>query len=154
MSITELSIKRPLLITVIFVTLILFGWISYKSLDYNLLPKFETWVDEFAWAPNSKEIYFVSPNAGEEPIYETDVDGPMAGKVSGIAQHAEVLRLALLGEEPRDVPVVVVVGRGVGTGRCDDHGSARGLVVGVHDELDLAPAKIEDAPHQLFSFFA
>src|SRR6478609_9484200 len=41
MSITELSIKRPLLITVIFVTLILFGWISYKQLDYNLLPKFE-----------------------------------------------------------------------------------------------------------------
>lgn len=42
MSITELSIKRPLLITVIFVTLILFGWISYKQLDYNLLPKFES----------------------------------------------------------------------------------------------------------------
>jgi HAE1 family hydrophobic/amphiphilic exporter-1 len=41
MSITELSIKRPLLISVIFVTLILFGWISYKQLDYNLLPKFE-----------------------------------------------------------------------------------------------------------------
>ena len=41
MSITELSIKRPLLITVIFVTMILFGWISYNQLDYNLLPKFE-----------------------------------------------------------------------------------------------------------------
>src|SRR3954470_20062578 len=41
MSITEISIKRPLLITVIFVTMILFGWISYKQLDYNLLPKFE-----------------------------------------------------------------------------------------------------------------
>ncbi|ABG60057.1 efflux RND transporter permease subunit [Cytophaga hutchinsonii] len=41
MSITEISIKRPLLITVIFFTLILFGWISYKSLNYNLLPKFE-----------------------------------------------------------------------------------------------------------------
>ncbi len=41
MSITEISIKRPLLITVIFVTLMLFGWISYKNLDYNLLPKFE-----------------------------------------------------------------------------------------------------------------
>jgi len=41
MSITEISIKRPLLITVIFFTLILFGWISYQSLDYNLLPKFE-----------------------------------------------------------------------------------------------------------------
>ncbi len=41
MSITEISIKRPLLITVIFFTLILFGWISYNSLNYNLLPKFE-----------------------------------------------------------------------------------------------------------------
>jgi HAE1 family hydrophobic/amphiphilic exporter-1 len=41
MSITEISIKRPLLITVIFVTLILFGWICYNQLDYNLLPKFE-----------------------------------------------------------------------------------------------------------------
>ncbi len=41
MSITELSIKRPLLITVIFVTLILFGFVCYKQLNYNLLPKFE-----------------------------------------------------------------------------------------------------------------
>lgn len=41
MSLTELSIKRPLLITVIFFTLILFGFISYQSLNYNLLPKFE-----------------------------------------------------------------------------------------------------------------
>lgn len=41
MSITEVSIKRPLLITVIFTTLILFGFLSYKSLNYNLLPKFE-----------------------------------------------------------------------------------------------------------------
>ncbi|MCF2447639.1 efflux RND transporter permease subunit [Dyadobacter sp. CY345] len=42
MSITEISIKRPLLITVIFVTLILFGIISYNSLSLNLLPKFTT----------------------------------------------------------------------------------------------------------------
>lgn len=42
MTITELSIKRPLLITVIFVTLILFGLISYNSLSLNLLPKFTT----------------------------------------------------------------------------------------------------------------
>lgn len=41
MSITEISVKRPLLIIVIFFTLILFGFISYKSLNYNLLPKFE-----------------------------------------------------------------------------------------------------------------
>lgn len=42
MSITELSIKRPLLITVLFVTLILFGIIGYNSLSVNLLPKFST----------------------------------------------------------------------------------------------------------------
>ncbi|NBA87832.1 MMPL family transporter [Emticicia sp. CRIBPO] len=42
MSITEVAVKRPLLITVIFVTLILFGFISYKTLNYNLFPKFET----------------------------------------------------------------------------------------------------------------
>ncbi|HLP51098.1 MAG TPA: efflux RND transporter permease subunit, partial [Chitinophagales bacterium] len=41
MSITEIAIKRPLLILVIFFTLILFGFISYKGLNYNLLPKFE-----------------------------------------------------------------------------------------------------------------
>jgi hydrophobic/amphiphilic exporter-1 (mainly G- bacteria), HAE1 family len=41
MSITEISVKRPLLVTVFFVTLILFGFVSYKQLNYNLLPKFE-----------------------------------------------------------------------------------------------------------------
>ncbi len=40
-SITEVAIKRPLLITVIFVTLILFGFVSYKTLNYNLFPKFD-----------------------------------------------------------------------------------------------------------------
>ncbi len=41
MSITEVAIKRPLLITTIFTVLILFGVISYQQLSYNLLPKFE-----------------------------------------------------------------------------------------------------------------
>lgn len=41
MSITEISIKRPLLITVIFATLILFGYMSYNTLNYNTLPKFD-----------------------------------------------------------------------------------------------------------------
>lgn len=40
-SITEVAIKRPLLITVVFVCLILFGFMSYKTLNYNLLPKFD-----------------------------------------------------------------------------------------------------------------
>ncbi|GGM74038.1 multidrug ABC transporter [Dyadobacter beijingensis] len=41
MSITEVAVKRPLFITVVFVVLVLFGLISYNQLSYNLLPKFE-----------------------------------------------------------------------------------------------------------------
>lgn len=39
-KLTELAINRPLLITVIFTVLILFGLIGYNNLNYNLLPKF------------------------------------------------------------------------------------------------------------------
>ncbi|MCB0507942.1 MAG: efflux RND transporter permease subunit [Bacteroidetes bacterium] len=41
MSITEIAIKRPLLICVVFLTLIIFGFFGYSLLNYNLLPKFE-----------------------------------------------------------------------------------------------------------------
>jgi HAE1 family hydrophobic/amphiphilic exporter-1 len=40
-KLAELAINRPLLITVIFGTMILFGIVSYKALNYNLLPKFD-----------------------------------------------------------------------------------------------------------------
>ncbi|RZJ91238.1 MAG: efflux RND transporter permease subunit [Chryseobacterium sp.] len=39
MSITEIAIKRPLLIIVLFFVLVLFGIQSYYQLNYNLLPK-------------------------------------------------------------------------------------------------------------------
>ncbi|PZR20224.1 MAG: acriflavin resistance protein [Flavobacterium psychrophilum] len=42
MTLTELSIKRPLLITMVFLALILFGALSYMGLNYNLLPSFST----------------------------------------------------------------------------------------------------------------
>ncbi|SEN14697.1 hydrophobic/amphiphilic exporter-1, HAE1 family [bacterium A37T11] len=41
MSISEIAIKRPLLIVVIFTVLILFGIQSYFLLNYNLLPKIQ-----------------------------------------------------------------------------------------------------------------
>ena len=41
----------------------------------NLLPKFENWVDEIAWAPDSKKIYFISGVAGENPIFAASLDG-------------------------------------------------------------------------------
>jgi len=36
----------------------------------DLLPTFEKWVDEFAWGPNSKEIFFTAGTTGIEPVYE------------------------------------------------------------------------------------
>jgi dipeptidyl aminopeptidase/acylaminoacyl peptidase len=55
----------------------------------DLLPKFENWVDEFVWAPNSEQIFFVSGDQGESPIFETVMDGhftqlPNNGELSGL----------------------------------------------------------------------
>ncbi len=61
----------------------------------DLMPKLDGWVDEFVWAPKSKQIYFASGEAGEEPVFETDVEGPIAGEVSGVVQTAEFGSLVL-----------------------------------------------------------
>jgi dipeptidyl aminopeptidase/acylaminoacyl peptidase len=41
----------------------------------DLLPKFDRWVDEFAWAPDSQTICFVSGTNGSTLIYSAGVDG-------------------------------------------------------------------------------
>ena len=41
MSLTEIAIKRPSLIIVLFVVLIVLGLFSYTQLSYELIPKFE-----------------------------------------------------------------------------------------------------------------
>ncbi len=41
MSLTEIAIKRPLLILVAFTAMIIFGVLSYTKLNYELLPKFD-----------------------------------------------------------------------------------------------------------------
>jgi HAE1 family hydrophobic/amphiphilic exporter-1 len=74
MSITEVAIKRPLLITVIFVTLILFGFISYRTLNYNLLPKFEA---------NVISVSTVYPGASSDEV-QSSVTKPIEEAVSAI----------------------------------------------------------------------
>jgi len=74
MSITELSIKRPLLITVIFVTLILFGYLSYRSLNYNLLPSFDS---------NTLTISTTYTGASPEEV-QASVTKPIEDAVSAI----------------------------------------------------------------------
>jgi dipeptidyl aminopeptidase/acylaminoacyl peptidase len=41
-----------------------------KKTIRDLLPNFENWVDEFAWAPDSNGIYVVSGTKGEAPIFD------------------------------------------------------------------------------------
>ena len=41
----------------------------------DLLPKFDNWVEEFAWAADSKKIYLTSDDGGEAPISVVDLAG-------------------------------------------------------------------------------
>ncbi len=45
----------------------------------DLLPKFDNWVDEFAWAPDSTFIYVVSGEKGEGAVFATNLNGVVAG---------------------------------------------------------------------------
>ena len=41
----------------------------------EVLPNFDRWVDEEAWGPDSKSIYFAAGDKGEEPIFNVDSYG-------------------------------------------------------------------------------
>jgi dipeptidyl aminopeptidase/acylaminoacyl peptidase len=41
----------------------------------DLLPKFDRWVEVFAWNINSESIYFVASDRGKAPIFEVSLDG-------------------------------------------------------------------------------
>ncbi len=96
MSITEISIKRPLLITVVFVTMILFGWISYNTLDYNLLPKFEAnvlSVQTVYRGASSDEIQSTITKPIEEAVSSIEgVDNINATSVEGVSVIAIELK--------------------------------------------------------------
>ncbi|CAG5012902.1 Multidrug resistance protein MdtC [Dyadobacter sp. CECT 9275] len=74
MSITEVAVKRPLFITVVFTVLILFGLISYNQLSYNLLPKFEA---------NVVSVMTTYRGAGADEV-ETNVTKHIEDAVSAI----------------------------------------------------------------------
>ena len=40
----------------------------------NLTENLDRWVENIAWSPDSKSIYFTSENKGEIPIYRIDID--------------------------------------------------------------------------------
>jgi dipeptidyl aminopeptidase/acylaminoacyl peptidase len=41
----------------------------------DLISKFDDWVNEIAWAPNSKTIYYTSSKEGESPMMMATIDG-------------------------------------------------------------------------------
>ena len=57
-----------------------------KRAGEDMLPKFDNWVDEWAWLRNSRGLYFTSANHGEEGVYLLGVhalDGPSLIATSG-----------------------------------------------------------------------
>jgi dipeptidyl aminopeptidase/acylaminoacyl peptidase len=48
----------------------------------NLTEDFDQWVESYAWAPDSKFIYFSSEDKGEAPIYWLDVQAAIAASAS------------------------------------------------------------------------
>ena len=53
----------------------LFVYDRAAKTEKDLLPKFDNWVDEFVWAPDSTVLYFASGTAGEAPIFQASLDG-------------------------------------------------------------------------------
>ena len=76
MTITELSIKRPTLVVVVFSALILLGLYSYTQLNYELLPKI---------TPPVITIMTVYPGASPNEV-ETSVTKPIEDAISTIDQ--------------------------------------------------------------------
>ena len=85
MTITELAIKRPSLIIVIFTILIGGGMLSYKQLSYQLLPDFSPPI-----------LTVTTPYPGASPsVVESQVSEPMEDALSGLENIKEVTSFSL-----------------------------------------------------------
>lgn len=54
----------------------------------RLIPRFDNWVDELVWAPDSKRIYFASGERGQENILSTRIDGAEADSIAVKAEYS------------------------------------------------------------------
>jgi hypothetical protein len=85
MTLTELSIKRPSFIIVIFTILIGGGLISYNQLSYELLPDF---------SPPILTVTTTYPGASPATV-ETQVSKPLEDALSGLENISEVTAFSL-----------------------------------------------------------
>jgi dipeptidyl aminopeptidase/acylaminoacyl peptidase len=65
----------------------------------DLLPKFDNWVDEFAWARDSNAVYFVSGDKGESPLFRAPLDGSDLEILEGQGVYGD-LRVSVDVSEP------------------------------------------------------
>jgi dipeptidyl aminopeptidase/acylaminoacyl peptidase len=56
----------------------------------DLLPRFDRWVNEFAWSPDSKTIFFISEEMGEANVLSVGIDLPEATAVANRAEYGEL----------------------------------------------------------------
>jgi dipeptidyl aminopeptidase/acylaminoacyl peptidase len=56
----------------------------------ELLPKFDRWVDEFVWAPDSKTIYLAAGDSGEEPVYQFKLDQPVFAQITELGEYGSL----------------------------------------------------------------
>ena len=87
MTITELSIKRPSLIIVIFIALLTVGLFSFSKLKYELLPKFSAPV---------LTITTIYPGASPSEV-ETNVTKIIEDAVSGLDNVDNVISTSMEG---------------------------------------------------------
>lgn len=80
----------------------------------DLIPRFGDWVNEIAWAPNSKSIYYATGQEGEAPIMVATIDGHPAfvatdGEFSDIHPLDDgfrVVAVRMKNDEPAEVTLV------------------------------------------------
>ena len=87
----------------------------------DLLPKWDLWVDEFAWAPGSEAIYFVSGDKGESPLFKLYLENGDVSMLEGVGGFSD-LRISVDVSEP-----IVVTSRMTVAGP--------GEVVAVHTQM-------------------
>jgi dipeptidyl aminopeptidase/acylaminoacyl peptidase len=80
----------------------------------DVLPNFDRWVDEFTWGPDSRRIFFVSSQTGEEPLFIADLDGEfmnsqLPGEFSDIHPLADgrtIIASITTAQKPTEVAVL------------------------------------------------
>jgi dipeptidyl aminopeptidase/acylaminoacyl peptidase len=56
----------------------------------ELMQKFDRWVDEFVWAPDSTAIYLASGDSGEEPLYQLKLDQRVPTQMTEIGEYGSL----------------------------------------------------------------